>query len=175
VIGVVDDLSGDLRYAVRMMRRTPGFTAAAVVSLALGIGGTTAIFGLLDILLLRPVPVVDPHSLVHVTTAGERGDAHSGSSNYPWFQQVASRTDLFSDAMLVRHDVHRVGIGGRVEPLTGQRVTTNYFSVLGIRPVLGRMFAPTDRPEIGASPVVVISHGLWQRRFGATRMSWARG
>src|SRR5688572_2518083 len=76
----VDDLAADLRYAVRTMRRTPGFTVAAVVSLALGIGATTAIFGLLDLLLLRPLPVRNPHELVHVTTAGERGEANSGSS-----------------------------------------------------------------------------------------------
>src|SRR3990170_1985784 len=81
---LVDELSADLRYALRTMRRAPGFTAAAVVSLALGIGAVTAIFGLMDLLLLRPVPVRDPHELVHVTTSGERGDATSGSSNYPW-------------------------------------------------------------------------------------------
>ena len=166
---LVDDLGADLRYAVRTMRRTPGFTAAAVVSLALGIGATTAIFGLLDLLLLRPVPVRNPHELVHVMTAGERGDAHSGSSNYPWFQQVASRTDLFSEAMLLRHDMFKVGIAGRVEPLPGQRVTTNYYSLLGVPAVLGRTFVTTDRPETGASPVAVISYGLWQRRYGGDR------
>ena len=165
----VDDLGADLRYAVRTMRRTPGFTVAAVVSLALGIGATTAIFGLLDLLLLRPLPVRNPHELVHVTTAGERGDAHSGSSNYPWFEQVASRADLFSEAMLVRHDVYKVGIGGRVEPLSGQRVSTNYYSLLGIPAVLGRTLETGDRPETGADPVAVISYDLWQRRFGGDR------
>ena len=165
----LDDLGADLRYAVRTMRRTPGFTVAAVVSLALGIGATTAIFGLLDLLLLRPLPVRNPHELVHVTTSGERGDAHSGSSNYPWFEQVASRADLFSEAMLVRHDVYKVGIGGRVEPLSGQRVSTNYYSLLGIPAVLGRTLEATDRPETGADPVAVISYDLWQRRFGGDR------
>jgi predicted permease len=162
----VDDLAADLRYAARTMRRAPGFTVAAVVSLALGIGAATAIFGLFDLLLLKPIPASNPHELVHITTAGERGEANSGSSNYPWFSEVASRTDLFSDAMLVRHDVYKVGIAGRVEPITGQRVTTNYYSLLGVRAALGRTFAPTDRPEAGAEPVAVISHGLWQRRFG---------
>ena len=162
---MVDDLRADLRYAVRTMRRTPAFTAAAVVSIALGIGANTAIFGLMDLLLLRPVPVRNPHELVHVTTAGERSDGGSGSSNYPWFREVASRTDLFSDAMLVRHDLYKVGIRGRVEPLTGQRVTTNYYDLLGVSPVLGRMFVPDDRPESGAGPVAVISYRLWQRSF----------
>ena len=163
---LVDDLGADLRYAVRMVRRAPGFTTAAVVSLALGIGAATAIFGLFDLLLLKPIPASNPYGLVHVTTAGERGEANSGSSNYPWFKEVASRTDLFSDAMLVRHDVYKVGFGGRVEPITGQRVSTNYYSLLGVPAVLGRTFAPTDRPEAGAEPVAVISYGLWQRRFG---------
>ena len=162
---LVDDLTGDLRYTVRTMRRTPAFTAAAILSLALGIGSTTAIFGLLDLLLLRPLPVRDPQGLVHVTTSGERGDAHSGSSNTPWFLEVASRSDLFSAAMLVRHDVYKVGIRGGLEPLTGQRVTTNYHSLLGIRAIVGRTFTSGDQPEAGAPPVAVISHALWQRRF----------
>ena len=114
---MVDDFRADVRYAVRTMRRTPAFTAAAVVSIALGIGANTAIYGLIDLLLLRPVPVRNPQQLVHVTTAGERSEGTSGSSNYPWFREVASRTDLFSDAMLVRHDLYKVGIRGAIEPL----------------------------------------------------------
>jgi predicted permease len=163
---LVDEFSADIRFAVRTMRRAPGFTAAAVVSLALGIGAVTAIFGLMDLLLFRRLPVRNPQELVHVTTAGERGDANSGSSNYPWFREVASRTDLFSDAMLVRHDVYKVGIRGRVESLTGQRVTTNYYGLLGVPAILGRTFVPTDQPDTGASPVAVISYNFWQRRFG---------
>src|SRR5919112_1762376 len=143
----VDEVGADLRYAVRTMRRTPALTAAAVVSLALGIGATTAIFGLMDLLLLRPAPVHHPYELVHISTRGERGDAHSGSSNYPWFREVASRTDLFSDAMLMRLDVYKVGIRGQVEPLTGQRVTTNYYTLLGVPAVLGRTFVAADRPD----------------------------
>lgn len=167
----VDDLGGDLRYALRAIRRAPVFTAAAVASIALGIGANTAIFGVLDLLLLRPVPVSAPHELVHVTTAGDRGDANSGSSNAPWFRKVASRTDLFSDAMLVKHDVHKIGIDGRVEPLTSQQVTTNYYQLLGVPALLGRTFVPSDRPETGGSPVAVISYDLWQRRFaGATNV-----
>ena len=167
-LSFVDDLAGDLRYAWRTMRRSPGFTVTAVLSLALGIGASTAIFGLLDLLLLRPVPVSDPYELVHITTSGERGDAHSGSSNYPWFREVASRTDLLADSMLVRHDVYKVVIRGALEPLTGQRVTTNYHSLLGIPAFLGRTLTAADRPEAGAPPVAVISHSLWQRRFGGS-------
>ena len=167
-LAVVDDLGADLRYAVRTMRRSPGFTAAAVLSLAVGIGASTAIFGLLDLLLLKRLPVRNAHELVHVTTAGERGDMHSGSSNYPWFQDVSSRTDLFSDTMLVRHDVYKVGIHGSLDPLTGQRVTTNYHAMLGVQALLGRMFTAADRPEAGAPPVAVISYALWQRRFAGS-------
>jgi putative ABC transport system permease protein len=165
-LSLVDDLSADLRYAVRTLRRAPAFTLAAVVSLALGIGANTAIFGLVDALLLKPIPVKNAHELVHVTTAGERGDANSGSSNVPWFLEVAARTDLFSDAMLVRHDVYKVGIGGRVEPITGQRVTDNYYTLLGVTPLIGRTFSAADLPERGGSPVAIISYDLWQRRFG---------
>jgi putative ABC transport system permease protein len=165
-VRLVDDVRADLRYAVRTMRRAPGFTASAVVSLALGIGASTAVFGLMDLLLLRPLAVRSPHELVHVTTAGERGSAESGSSNVPWYREVASRTDLFADAMLVRHDLYKVSIGGRVEPVTGQRVTTNYYNLLGVPAILGRTFVPADRPETGGSPVAVISYGFWQRHFG---------
>ncbi len=163
---LVDELGADLRYAVRTLRRSPGFTATAVLSLALGIGAVTAIFGLLDLLLLRPLPVRSPQELVHVTTVGERGPARSGSSNSPWFREVAARTDLFADAMLVRHDVYKVGIDGRVEPITGQRVTGNYYTLLGVPAVLGRTLQPADQPDKGGGPVAVISYGLWQRRFG---------
>jgi predicted permease len=165
---IVDDLAADLRYAWRTMRRTPGFTTAAIASLALGIGATTAIFGLLDLLLLRSLPVHAPHELVHVTTAGERSDGQSGSSNVPWYREVTARRDLFADTMLVRLDVHKVVINRSLEPLIGQRVTTNYHNLLGIRPVLGRMLSAEDRPEIGAPPVAVISHALWQTRFNAS-------
>jgi predicted permease len=167
-LAFVDDFVGDVRYAWRTMRRSPGFAAAAIVSLALGVGASTAIYGLLDLLLLRELPVRDSHELVHVTTAGERGDAHSGSSNYPWFQEVTSRGDLFSDSMLVRHDVYKVVIRGRLEPIVGQRVTINYHRMLGIRTILGRTLTTADRPESGAPPVAVISHALWQRRFGGS-------
>ena len=170
---MVDDLRADLRYAVRTMRRTPAFTAAAVMSIALGIGANTAIFGLMDLLLLRPVPVRNPHELVHVSTAGERSDGGSGSSNYPWFREVASRTDLFSDAMLVRHDLYKVGIHGRVAPLTGQRVTTNYYDLLGVSPVLGRMFVPGDRPEAG-QPGGRHQLPLWQSSFAGDPTCSAR-
>ena len=166
---LVDELGADLRYAVRTLRRSPGFTATAVLSLALGIGAVTAIFGLLDVLLLRPLPVRSPQELVHVTTAGELGPAHSGSSNTPWFRDVAARTDLFTDAMLARHDVYKVGIDGRVEPMTGQRVTGNYYTLLGVPPVLGRTLQPGDQPDKGGGFVAVISYGLWQRRFGGNR------
>ncbi len=162
---LVDDLRADLRYAARTMRRAPGFTIAAVMSIALGIGANTAIFGLMDLLLFRPLPVRSPQELVHITTTGERSGGTSGSSNYPWFREVASRTDLLSDAMLVRHDLYKVGIRGRVEPLSGQRVTTNYYGLLGVTPVLGRAFVPADAPEAGGSPVAIISHRLWQRSF----------
>jgi len=162
---LLDDLGADLRYAVRMMRRSPGFTLAAVVSIALGIGANTAIFGLLDMLLLRPLPVRNAHELVHITATGERSRGSSGLSNYPWFREVASRTDLLSDAMLVRSSLYKVNIGGRLESLMGQHVTTNYFSLLGVSPVLGRTFVAADQPEKGAGPVAVISYRLWQRRF----------
>ena len=102
-----------------------------------------------------------------MTTVGERGTARSGSSNTPWFREVAARTDLFADAMLVRHDVYKVGIDGRRRadhrPARHDATTT---TCSAFRLSLGRTFVPADQPESGGGPVAVISYGLWQRRFG---------
>src|SRR5687768_9857156 len=97
---LVDEVRADLRYAARTLRRSPGFTVAAVVSLALGIGANTAIFSLLDVLVFKPLPVREPRTLVQIMTAGEDGRLEAG--NYPWFQELAARTDLFSDLFAVR-------------------------------------------------------------------------
>jgi predicted permease len=161
---LVDELRADLRYAARTLRRSPGFTLAAVASLALGIGANAAIFSLLDVLVMKPLPVREPRTLVQIMTAGE--DGRIEAANYPWCQELAARTDLFSDLFAVRQNVFKVQIAGRVEPVAGQFVTESYFQALDVRAVHGRTLMPDDHREGASSRVAVISYGFWQRRFG---------
>jgi predicted permease len=160
---LVDDLCADLRYATRSLRRSPGFALVAVLSLALGIGANTAIFSLIDLVLLKPLPVRDPDTLVQVVTAGEGG---RGGANVPWFKGVAERRDLFSDVFAIRQNRFKVEVRGQLELVAGQFVTGTYYQALGVYPVLGRVLLPEDQRDEASNPVAVISYGYWQRRFG---------
>ena len=146
-------IAQDVRYAVRGLRHSPGFTAAAVLSLALGIGANTAIFSLFHALMLRLLPVENPQELVSLYRTGGWG---RGFVSYPLFQEVAKRTDLFTGV------VARTGIGKvRFTPRPGDRgeftqrefVSGNYFHVLGVTPAIGRLFTDDDNRTPGAHPV----------------------
>jgi predicted permease len=153
----------DVRFGLRLIRRAPRPAAAAIVSLALGIGACGSIFGLIDALGFRPLAVRQEHRLVRVSTSAP--GQPSGDSSYRDYVDLSDRTQTFSG--LMAHGLRGVAISGGnggseigfVEVATG-----NYFTLLGVRPPLGRMFGPEDdRP--GAAPVTVISRRLWQRRF----------
>jgi predicted permease len=161
---LADELLADLRYAARTLRRSPGFALAAILSLALGIGANTAIFSLLDVVLLRPLPVRDPRTLVQVMAAGDGGRREA--ANMPWFREVAGRRDLFSDVFAIRQNLFKVEVDGLLEHVTGQFVTGTYYRALGVRAVLGRTLHASDQNRSGINPVAVISYGFWQRRFG---------
>jgi predicted permease len=161
----IDDLRRDLRYAARALARTPGFTAAAVLTLAIGIGGTTAVFSLIDAVLVRPLPFRDPHRLVMAFEDNSRSgfpqDAVAPATYGVWaagnevFESVAATTE------------HAATLTGRGEPvrIEARRVTRSLFAVLGAEPLLGRVFTESeDRP--GGPPVAILSYGLWQRAFG---------
>jgi predicted permease len=160
----IESLWRDLRYALRTLRKAPGFTAAAVLTLALGIGANTAIFTLLNAAVLRPLPVHNPEELVWLQTA-YRGNEESFFS-YPHFERLRDRartlSGLFATSVLPRVNVVSDGTAGIA---SGTLVSGNYFNVLGIRPHMGRLLTPED--DRAASPVAVISHGFWQNRFGA--------
>jgi predicted permease len=160
---LVDDVRADVRYAARSLRRSPGFALVAILSLALGIGANVAIFSLIDLVLLKPLPVRDPATLVQVVTAGESG---RGGANVPWFKEVAGRRDLFSDVFAIRQNRFKVEVRGQLELVAGQFVTGTYYQALGVHPVLGRLLLPEDQADAASNPVVVISYGYWQRRFG---------
>ena len=163
----LDVLSQDLRYGVRTLTKSPGFTAVAVLSLALGIGATTAIFSVVNAVLLRPLPFKDPGRLVGVWEF-DRQDKRLMCASQANFVDWREQNRVFED-MAALHESYPVNItaGEMPERVEGARVSTNFFPLLGIEAVAGRTFLPgEDGP--GAERVVVVSPGLWQRRFGST-------
>ncbi len=159
----LETLWQDLRYGVRQLKRNPGFTAVAVITLALGIGATTAIFTVVNAVLLRPLPYPHPEELVYVQEIlGNYGlSPFVGNKEFAaWRNQ--SRT--LSPIAAYRDFTANLTGGGEPERIICGRATTSFFSILGVRPVTGRLFLPEeDRP--GGPPVVILSEALWRRRY----------
>lgn len=157
----------DVRYGVRMLRKSPGFTTVAVLTLALGIGANTAIFSIVNAVLLRPLPFPQPDRLMFVTSMGQRanGTLGEGSISYPDFFDWRSGNHVFSNLASYHDDDFT--LPGTQEPLhlPGFTVSSDFFSVLGVPPMLGRGFRPEE--EKPGSHVVVLSHELWQSVYGA--------
>src|SRR4051812_1450734 len=158
----------DLRYAWRGLRKAPVFTAVAILSIALGIGANTAIFTLVDQLLLRLLPVKAPRQLVLVTGEGFQYGNGWGDGNelsYPRFADLRDNNQVFS-AMFCRFGYRfQVGAGGQTEGVDGELVSGNYFSGLGVDARLGRMIGAQDETTAGADRVAVITHAYWRSRF----------
>ena len=161
---MLETLWQDVRYGLRMLRRAPGFTAAALVTLALGIGANTAIFTVVDAVLLRPLPYPEPEQLV---TIGDRNPA--GFATNVGFATVLDwreRSRSFEHLAMMRSWMPTLVTNGEAERMPAVRVSWNYFEMMGIRPALGRDFtADDDRPDHWR--VLLLSDGLWRRRFGA--------
>jgi predicted permease len=162
---MAETLLKDIRYALRWMARSPGFSAVAILSLGLGVGVNTAMFSLVDSLLFRPLPVSAPESLVDVFTTGGDGDEFATSS-YPDYLDLKAQNTVFSDMIGYSPMMAPLSLGDRSRIALGQVVTSNHFSMLGIGPFLGRLLVPSD-DEPGAARVVVLSHRMWQREFGS--------
>ncbi|HVP47883.1 MAG TPA: ABC transporter permease [Bryobacteraceae bacterium] len=155
----------DLRYGLRMLAKNPGFAAVAVIALALGIGANTAIFSVVNGVLLQPLPYRDPGRLMWLRETSP--DFSSMSVAYPNFRDWKDQDRSFAGLAAFRWNDYDVSGGGEPEHLSGKMVSADFFRVLGINPVLGRDFDPrTDR--LGSSPVVLIGGGLWSRRFGSS-------
>ncbi|HXQ73091.1 MAG TPA: ABC transporter permease, partial [Pyrinomonadaceae bacterium] len=160
----LEELLQDLRIGVRVLRKNPGFTLVVTATLALGIGANTAIFGLVDALLLRPLPVVKaPGELVLLM----RGDGRGPTLSYPDFTVLRERNEVLSDLALYTQAPISFGNNVRSEVVLGAMVSGNYFDVLGIKPAFGRAFVPEEDRTPGAHPVVVLSHSFWQSRFNS--------
>jgi predicted permease len=165
----------DLRFAGRTVRKSPGFTAVAVLTLALGIGANTAIFSLLNALLLRDLPVQNPSRLVLLGTAhsyGSTGEfAFTNLYSYSFYQDFRQKNQVFSDVCsllsLQFGGMHGAIDGsGNLEPMNVQLVSGTYFSTLGVRPNVGRGFTEADDEPAGGHPIAVVSYSWWKRRFG---------
>jgi predicted permease len=161
-VRLLEDFLQDLRFAARLMARSPGFAVTAVLLLALGIGANTAIFGLIDAVLLRSLPVERPEQLVFIRATGSEGS--SGAPPYPCFDRIRTGTSSFAGMAAFASDELKVQVGSSVEQVFGQVVSGSYFELLGLKPAAGRLLAPGD--ERLDPPVAVIGYGYWQRRFG---------
>ncbi len=164
-------LSQDIRDAVRRLRRTPGFACAAVVSLALGIGANTAIFSLLDQVLLRRLPVGNPDELVQIAWNGDHHAVimgHSGVVSYPAYREVRDSNDVFTGVLGRFRVPLSVAYAGQTEVVAGELISGNYFAVLGVGAALGRTFTPDDDRVKNGHPLAMLSHAYWVSRFASS-------
>ena len=157
----------DFRFAWRSFRKAPLFSAVAVLSLALGIGANTAIFTLVDQLILSRLPVQDPDQLALLVAQGRHYGNDNGQNalSFPMFQDLRDGNQVFSGVMCRYRVTPSVGVGTETEVVGGELVSGNYFPLLGIRPAMGRLITPDDDVPLGAHPAAVLSYAWWQSRF----------
>jgi predicted permease len=166
--GGLDEIARDARYAIRLLVNNGGFTSVVVLTLALGIGANTAIFSLIDALMLRWLPVRNPQELLQVSLHGpESAGPASASVSYPIVAALARQRDIFSGVAGFSATTFDVGSPGSIDRVSGALVTGGYYELLGLNPIAGRLLADEDdRP--GAPISAVISYGYWQREFAAS-------
>ena len=159
----------DLRYAARGLRAAPGFTAITVLTLALGIGANTAIFSIIDKLLLESLPVERPRELVLLTPTGMRNGWTAGSRtwSHPAYRGLRDGQRVFTDLIAERTDAVNMTVDGVTERVTASIVSGNYFEMLGVRALMGRLLSDEDDRIRSGHPAVVLSHGFWVERFGS--------
>jgi len=155
----------DIRYGIRGLLKRPGFTAVAIITLALGIGANSAIFSLVNTVLLRPLPVRNPEEIVSVAVRA-KGDSMLAFS-YPNYKDFRDRNDVLSGLLLYRFAPLSLSQQGNNERVWSYEVSGNYFDMLGVQALHGRTFLPEEDQTPLSHPVVVLSHSFWERRFGA--------
>ena len=166
----LERIGQDLRYALRTLRQTPGFSAVVILTLALGIGVNTAIFSMVDALVLRPLPFPESGRLSSLLYRPP-GDPNTfyESMSYPDYLYYRDHNDVFSGLAAYTDVDGYLGSGDEQERIPGEIVSANYFPVLGVAPVLGRSFRPEEDAVPARNPVLMLGYGLWQRRFGGQR------
>jgi len=164
-----DEARQDWRFGLRMLRKSPGFSTVAILTLALGIGANTAIFSLVDQVLLRSLPVKAPRQLVLLDLQGRYyGSSSSGSStlSYPMYRDFQDHNEAFSGMFCFRHFQAGLFVDGQAERIHGELVSGTYFDVLGVQPALGRMITAEDDRIPNGEPLAVLSYAFWKQRFG---------
>jgi predicted permease len=158
-------LMQDLRFGLRVLAKSPGFTLVAILTLALGIGANTALFSVVNGVLFKPLPYPQPEKLVWL--AESKPNFATGSISYPNFRDWQKDNHTFSGMAIYRsYNFNLLGLG-EAEQLRARFISSDFFPVLGVNPVVGRTFAPGE-DEIGRAPIVMISEGLWRRKFNAS-------
>jgi hypothetical protein len=163
---MLDSWLQDVRYAARLLRRNPLFALTATLSLAIGIGANTTIFTIANALLFKPpAGVLEPDRLVDVGRTRNGQGFDNGS--YPNYLDIRARNTVFTGIYAYCFGASPMSLGGRdgAERIYGDMVSTNYFQVLGTRPVIGRLFAPEDGDEADGTPITVMTYQFWKRRF----------
>jgi len=155
----------DLKFALRQLLKNPGFTAVAVLTLALGIGANTAIFSFVNTILLRPLPFMEPERLVMVYTSYQANDSHKNWVAAPTFNEWRKQSTVFEGLAARSFDGFVLTGKDQPENIPGSRLSANIFRLLGVQPMIGRDFLPEEE-TYGKDHVVLISHELWRRRFG---------
>lgn len=163
----MEQFAQDIRFGFRQMRKSPGFSAIAIATLALGIGANTAMFSVVDAVLIRPLPYVDSDRLVMIWEDASSIGFPRGTPAPGTWQEWRRSNDVLTDIAASRPSAATLSGEGEPERLPGRRVTANFWTVLGSRPLLGRTF--NEDEDVHRAPVAVISYGLWQRRFGGAR------
>jgi predicted permease len=156
----------DFRYAIRRLLRSPGFTAVAVLSLALGIGANTAMFSIVNAVLIRDLPVTDRHELVEVYSSDSDGFQYAVSS-HPDYLDLRLENDVFQNVIATRTTIARIDLDGSPRITFGELISWDYFQTLGIDMELGRAFVPEEDETPGTHPVVILGHRTWTQDFGA--------
>src|SRR6266851_8082225 len=156
----------DVRYGLRLLGKNPGFTAIAILTLALGIGANTALFSVVNGVLLNPLPFPNPNQLVAVYTKSP--NFQESSISYPNFLDWQKDSHSFASLSAFRSDDFNMTGAGEPQRVHIHMISAEFFTALGIQPLLGRSFRP-EEDKAGAGPVAVLSGGLWKRKFGSAR------
>ena len=164
---VVESCWQDLRFGLRMLRKGPGFTAAAVLTLVIGIGATTALFSVVEAVLLRPLPYSDANRLAVLWTDNVRKSLHQERTSYPNFEDWQKQNTTFADMTFASAFTVNATAGGELDRLIAGRVSASLFSLMGVKPLLGRAFSSEE--EQRGERVIVVSQGLWERWLGSAR------
>ncbi|MGH9838199.1 MAG: ADOP family duplicated permease [Blastocatellia bacterium] len=161
----LERLLQDLRFGLRMLRKNPGFSLVAILTLALGIGANTAIFSVVNAVLLRPLPYQNSAELMLIRHLYKTTGSQGQSVSYPDVQDWRVQNNVFADVAIFRANGFSLALGNDIELIRGANASANFFSLLGVNAFRGRTFAPTEE-TISGDRVTVLSHALWQSRFG---------